>query len=236
MRPAPTLTMRQALTDPALLGKVLVGDSWAAWRVLLIAMMGEALDDEERVIFKRLTGRECEPLARVEEFWGIIGRRGGKSRAVGVLIVYLACFVDYRHVVVVGERPLVLCLGKDGKQAAIVHGYVVGIIETTPLLAGLIKARSAESLSLTNGVDIEIRAASYRGLRGITSVAVIADEICFWFAEDTGSANPDTAILTAVRPSLATTDGPLIAIGSPYARRGEAFEDGSVTMAPKAIL
>ena len=28
MRPAPTLTMRQALTDPALLGKVLVGDSW----------------------------------------------------------------------------------------------------------------------------------------------------------------------------------------------------------------
>ena len=42
--------MRKALSDPALLAKVLVGKSWAAWRVLLIAMMGEPLDADERVI------------------------------------------------------------------------------------------------------------------------------------------------------------------------------------------
>ena len=68
--PLVTPTMRRALSDPALLGDVLAGDSWAAWRILLIAMMGEPLDDEERAVFKSLTGRENEPLVRVEEFWG----------------------------------------------------------------------------------------------------------------------------------------------------------------------
>lgn len=215
--------MRRALSDPALLGRVLGSDSWKAWRVVLIALMGEPLTDDERVIFKRLTGREREPLERVEEFWGIVGRRGGKSRAMAVLIVFLACFVDYRSVIAIGERSVVLCLGQNSKQAAIVFGYVAGIIESTPLLAGLVKTKLAETLSLTNGVDIEIRAASFRGVRGPTCVAVIADEVAFWYSDETGSANPDSAILDAVRPSLATTNGPLIAISSPYARRGEAY-------------
>lgn len=81
-----------------------------------------------------------------------------------------------------------------------------------------------ETLSLTNGVDIEIRAASFRGLRGVTCLAICCDEICFWCSDEAGSANPDSAILDAVRPSLATTGGPLIAISTPYARRGVAYE------------
>jgi hypothetical protein len=36
------------------------------FKILLIAMMGEPLDDAERVIFKELTGRDREPLQRVE--------------------------------------------------------------------------------------------------------------------------------------------------------------------------
>ena len=125
----PAVTMRQALSDPALLGKVLAGDTWRAWRVLLIALMGEALTNDERVIFKGLTGREREPLERVEEFWGVIGRRGGKSRSMAVLIVFLACFVDCRSVLAIGERPIVLCLGQNAKQARVVYDYVAGILE-----------------------------------------------------------------------------------------------------------
>jgi hypothetical protein len=41
---------------------------------------------------------------------------------------------------------------------------------------------------------------------------------------DETSANADTEILNAVRPMLATTQGPLIIISSPYARRGELWE------------
>ena len=65
--------------------------------------------------------------------------------------------------------------------------------------------------------------ARYRSIRGITAIAVLADEIAYWFSEE-DSRNPDTEILGAVRPALATTGGPLIAISSPHARRGELWE------------
>ena len=61
----PFVTMRRALSDTNLLGAALGGDSWLAWRILLIAAMGEALTDEERAIFAKLTGREREPGERV---------------------------------------------------------------------------------------------------------------------------------------------------------------------------
>ena len=49
------ITMREALADPGYFGTLLAGDSWQAWRVLLIAIVGEELTDDERVIFKALT-------------------------------------------------------------------------------------------------------------------------------------------------------------------------------------
>jgi len=63
----PLISMREALSDPQLLGNALSGDCWRAWRILLIAAMGEALDEDERAIFDRLTDRQREPLVRVEE-------------------------------------------------------------------------------------------------------------------------------------------------------------------------
>jgi hypothetical protein len=67
----PLVSMRAALGDPDLFGRVFAGESWAAWRVLLIAAMGEMLIDEERAVFESLTGRPQEPAQRVDEAWGI---------------------------------------------------------------------------------------------------------------------------------------------------------------------
>jgi hypothetical protein len=67
----PLVPMRVALSDPDVFGTVLADDSWEAWRILLIACMGEALTAEERAIFESLTGRPAEPHERVEEFWAI---------------------------------------------------------------------------------------------------------------------------------------------------------------------
>ena len=98
------VTMRAALSDPDLFGTILAGESWAAWRILLIAAMGEPLTDDERETFKALTGREREPLERVDELWAIIGRRGGKTRAIAVLGAYIAALVDFSDVLAPGER------------------------------------------------------------------------------------------------------------------------------------
>jgi hypothetical protein len=221
----PFVTMRRALSDGNLLGAALGGDSWLAWRTLLIAAMGEPLTDEERAIFAKLTGREREPGERVAELWCVIGRRGGKSRAIAALLVYLATMADYCAQLVSGERGLVLCLARTQEQAQVVLEYVAGIIDNAPILAKMVIRRAADSLTLFNRgatIVIAVRAASFRSVRGLTCVAAVADELAFWQAED-GSANPDTEILRAVRPTLLTTRGPLIAISSPYARRGELW-------------
>jgi len=91
------------------------------------------------------------------------------------------------------------------------------------MLAQLVVNKTVDTISLANGIDLEIRAANYRGIRGVTAVAVIADEAAFWNVDD-ASANADSEILNAVRPSLATTGGPLVVISSPYAKRGEVYE------------
>jgi|SRR5947199_8839777 len=56
----PRISLRQSLQDPNLLGGALTGESWAAWRTLLVAGMGEALTEDERATFRALTGRDRE--------------------------------------------------------------------------------------------------------------------------------------------------------------------------------
>jgi hypothetical protein len=218
----PRISLRQSLQDPNLLGGALTGESWAAWRTLLVASMGESLTEDERETFKKLTGREREPGQRVEELVAVVGRRGGKSRAIAALAGYLAGLCDHRNVLAPGERALVLCIAPDQRQARIVLDYATAAFEASPIMRQLIANRTSDTLELTNGIGIEVRAASFRRLRGHTFIGVIADEAAFYFADD--SANPDTEILAAVRPGLSTTNGLLAMISSPYAKRGELFE------------
>ncbi len=217
------VTMRAALSDPDLLGRFVEGESWAAWKALLIGMFGEELNRTERRLFERLTKRAQEPLQLVEIFVGVVGRRGGKSRAAALLAVFVAALCDHGDKIVIGERPVVLCIAQNQKQASVSFGYVTGIFESVPALAAMIDNQTADSLTLKNGVAIEVRAASFRGLRGVTALAVIADESCFW-RTDEGSANADSEIINALLPALATTGGPLILISSPYSRRGRTWE------------
>jgi hypothetical protein len=213
--------MREALSSPDYFGTLLGAESWKPWRVLLIAMLGEELTDDERAIFKTLTGREREPLEPVEEFWAVIGRRGGKTRAMAVLGAYLAACVDHRSVLAPGERGVLPILAASTLQAQQSFNFARGCFLASPALRGLVERETGDTLCLSTGVDIEVRPASYRTIRGITAVAAIGDEIAFWRSDD--SANPDKEILKALRPSLATTGGLLACISSPHAKRGELY-------------
>jgi hypothetical protein len=137
----PSTTIREALRDPQLLGSILAGDSWAAWRTLLVAAMGERLTKQERILFKQLTQREREPLERVEEFVGVIGRRGGKSRAISVLATYIAALHEHRNLVP-GERGVVLVIAADQRQAQIVLDYVTAAFAQSPILRQLVENRT----------------------------------------------------------------------------------------------
>jgi hypothetical protein len=223
------VTMRRALSDKRLLGHAFApglirGDSWIAHRALLIAAWGEELSLAERIIFTKLTDRSREPGERADEIVVIAGRRSGKSLMIAVLICFIACLCDHSGVLAPGEKGVVLCLAPTARQALIVLDYVVGVLEASPLLSKLIKLKTQDSIELSNGIVIEVRPASFRGVRGVTTVAVVVDEGAFLFDESSGSANPDSAIIDAVKPSLATTNGMLAIISSPWARRGYVYE------------
>ena len=108
----PRTTLREALSDPALLGHVLKGDSWLPWRVLLIAAMGEALTDDERSIFTQLTGRAREPLQPVKELEAVVGRRGGKTSAMAAGATYIAACCDHSDALARGETGVLLCVAQ----------------------------------------------------------------------------------------------------------------------------
>ena len=112
------VSMRAALGDDDLLGKALPGPSWASWRILLIAVVGEPLLDGERPMFAELTGgREREPCELVEEFHAVVGRRSGKTRAAATLATYLAALVDH-------SRPS--GSGREGGFAVVVGDAMAG--------------------------------------------------------------------------------------------------------------
>jgi hypothetical protein len=229
----PSITMRDALATPKLLGGALAGDSWSTWRTFLIAAMGEELTTDEREVFKRFTGRETEPGQRIEEALFLIGRRGGKDRATSVLAAYLAVFVDWSNVISKGEIGCVLIIAPELRQARIQRDYIEGVFESSLALTKLITRRTQDTLELSNGIVIEVRSASFRRLRGPTCVAVIGTEVSFWY-DDNSSSNSDVEILNSVRPTLGTTQGPLILITTPYARLGATWEFYRTNFRPDA--
>lgn len=219
----PKVTMREALADPDLLGGAIPGDSWLPWRVLLIAAMGEALTDDERPVFTELTLRDSEPMTRVEEFWGVVGRRGGKTRAAGTLAAYVGALCDHTEDLAPGERGVLPILAASLSQAGRAFMHARGVIEHSPVLAEELDGEpTAGVIRLHTRIDIEVKPANFRTVRSITAPAAIVDEVAFWMIE--GSRNPDVEILNALRPSLATTGGMLWGISSPHAKRGELYE------------
>ncbi len=215
------MPMRAALESPDIFGKVFAGESWAKWRVLLIAIFGEELTAAERVVFKALTDREREPLEPVDEAWNVVGRRSGKTRAMAIAGAYVAALCDHSDTLAPGERAILPIISASVYQAGKALQYLNGIFDSVPALTPLVESRTADTISLSTRVDIECRPASFRTIRSGAAVAVIGDEVAFWRSDD--SANPDTEILNAARPLLLTTNGVMLIISSPYARRGEVF-------------
>ena len=217
------VSLRRALSDPKLLGTALVGDSWAAWRILLTAAVGETLVDSERAIFHKFTGRAREPGKPVHEFVGIIGRRGGKSRAMAVLLCWIAALCDHRGTLAPGEVGTALLISRDQRIARIILGYCEGILEGSPYLRGLIQNRTQDTIELANRVNIEVRPCNHKTLRGPTYICIIADEVAHWHTA-IDLSNPDVEVLASVRPGLMTTRGPLIMVSSAYAQAGVLWD------------
>jgi hypothetical protein len=196
--------------------------TWAAWRAFLAALFALDMTDAEAEMYRTCTGRAALPTTPHREAWLVCGRRAGKSFVLALVAVFLAVFHDYRRHLAPGERATIMVIATDRKQARTIFRYVRGLLGS-PLLEQAIESETAESIDLTNHVTIEVGTASHRSIRGYTIAAALCDEIAFWPTDD--AAEPDFAILDALRPGMATIPGAmLLCASSPYARRGALWD------------
>src|SRR5262249_37701722 len=134
---------------------------------------------------------------------------------------YLSAFVDWRPYLTGGERATVMILAADRAQAGVIFRYLKEML-AIPRFGGLIERETNEVLDLANGVTIEVATASFRSIRGRTVVAGLLDELAFWFAD---GANPDSEVIAALRPAMATVpQARLLMASSPHARRGALWD------------
>ena len=207
----------RALTDHRLLGTAF-GDisTWRTWLAILKATFALPLDPVEQGIFSQISGGRTPPTQRVRELWCIAGRRSGKSQMSAAIALYLALFVRYR--LSRGETGMVLVIAGSMDQASTVFNYVRGFLDASPSLRKEVAAIKRYEIELKNGIIIAVHSNSFRTVRGRTLVGCVMDEVSFW--RDETSATPDIETYRAVLPSLATTQGLLVGISTPYRKIG----------------
>lgn len=217
-------TIIDAMNDPELMGKSFSGPSWDTWRAVLSAAFAMQLTDAQAETFRKVSGGRERPLKRVNELWAIAGRRSAKTHIASAVTVYLATIGSAHQLtrLAPGERAVVALIATDRQQAKVALGYVQGLLESSPLLAGMIERMDSDTIDLTNRVSIQVQTASYRTIRGRTLIACVFDEASFW--RDQSAANPAKEIYRAAVPALATTGGMLIGISSPYSKSGLVFD------------
>jgi phage terminase large subunit-like protein len=213
------LNLLEALDDQNLFAFQFVGSSWSAWKGFL-ALFALPAPDGTAEAYGACTGCAKPPGAPFTEAALIVGRRGGKSRILALVAVYLAVFRDYVPHLAAGELATIAVLAANRPQARSIFRYISGILKAVPLFARMVIDENTEAITLANRVVIEIGTASFRTTRGYSFAAVLCDEIAFWRQDET-SANPDVEILRALRPGMASIPGSILMLASsPYAKRG----------------
>lgn len=185
------------------------------------ALDGRPLDEADTAMFCQFTGRPSytPPEGGYRQGLVLVGRQSGKTESAAARLAYegaAACLAADRDVAVVG-------LAQDARAATrVLFGYVARFFDESPLLRQLIVSRTADSLTLHHGVTISILPCRPAALRGLRCRFVVLDEIAHFRSSENLPLDRDT--WRAALPSLLTTKGRLLALSSPWAASGLAFD------------
>ena len=217
----------QAIREPDLwAGWFKNKSTWKPWEAFLSALFGLPLDDEALALFEQCTGRKVVSESGHTEAWLICGRRAGKSFVLALVGCYLSIFPDWSPYLAPGERGIIKIIATDRRQARVIHRYCRAFLTKVPAINDeFVISDTDDEIVLANNITIEIQTASFRSVRGFTLIAALCDEIAFW-RSDEGAANPDSEIINALKPAMATVPGAFfLAASSPYAKRGELYNN-----------
>ena len=184
----PAISLTQTLTDPKLFGGTFGGPSFWTWRVVAKLIDGRPLTEQREIdLFRECTGFEPtrEVRRKIRRLILLAGRRAGKDRFFSAVAVWRAALcTDWRQHQSAGEGAVVILLGADKKQAAILRRYCQGLLEA-PLLAPEVTRRSTgEVTEFRNGASLEISTNDARLVRGRSAIAVLGSECCHWKTDE----------------------------------------------------
>ena len=215
----------EAIRDPNLFGPFF-GDSldtWRPWQIALRVLHGLPVKSKfGRDLIRQCTGRNPDKLPKggFQTALFLSGRRSGKSRISATIGAYAAVLSGLESKLAKGEQGLVPVICPTKRQGAVVRNYLRAIFEPPMLQAEIVSERTNDTFELRNGIRIEILPGDFRHVRGYTLLTVICDEIAFFGLDEDSRVRSDNELIRALQPALATTNGRLICIGSPYARKG----------------
>jgi hypothetical protein len=214
-------TIDRAITDRNLLGAALNDiKTWSCWLAVLRAAFALPMSAADRVAFAAVAGNRVPPTRRVNELWCVCGRGSGKTRMAAAAAVHIGAIEQHR--LAPGEIGCVMLIAASRSQAQIAFSYVLGFLQSSPILHQQIENATASEVKLKGNIVISVAAGSYRTIRGRTLLAVIGDETSFW--RDESSAQPDVEVFRACVPSLARTNGIWIGISTGYRKLGLLYQ------------
>jgi hypothetical protein len=199
--------------------------TWSHWLAFLRVLYGLKVPASEHETVKRCTGRDPDklPSTGFNECLLLCGRRSGKSKVIALVAAAEAVLSGKEQALSRGEIPMVAVLSPTRFQSRIIHTYLKGVFESTPMLANEVVEERRESFVLRNNVECSIITGSPAACRGFSVISAIVDEVAmFGVLED--SVKSDTELVRALRPSLASTNGRLLCVGTPYAAKGYAHQ------------
>jgi phage terminase large subunit-like protein len=91
----------------------------------LAALFALPMDEAELDLYRHHTGRTAPPSAPFKEACFVVGRRGGKSRVLSLVAVYLATLTDYAPYLAPGEVATIAVIAADRKQARSIFRFTI---------------------------------------------------------------------------------------------------------------
>jgi hypothetical protein len=221
----PLISLSRALSDTSLLGEPFQSPSYWTWKTVAKLIDGETLREPREIeLVQQCTGRSRLPTKPVRRMICLVGRRGGKDRFMSTVAVWRAALcADWRKHISAGEQAVVILLGADRKQAAILRRYCEGLLRV-PLLAQEVTRRTDEVIEFRNGASLEIATNDARLVRGRSAIAVLGSECAHW-KTDEHAASSDEEVVAAAEPSMAMCpDGGVLLLGSSvYRKKGYMY-------------
>jgi hypothetical protein len=154
-----------------------------------------------------------------------LGRRSGKSRMAAGLAVWSATANSQRHLDSAprGEQLSIVCVSRSQRLARVTHRMIRGFLQS-PALAHLVVAESADSITLSNGLELVTVPCHAAATRGMAVPVALLDEAPYWQGAD-GSMLDAAEVFEGIEPSTAQFEqGFILAMGTPRLASGWFFD------------